>query len=63
MNFATLIMILVMATALVAIIWSRDKWDFPTDYQLMILSVVFATFAAIMFFKCGGWTCSFGIGG
>jgi preprotein translocase subunit SecE len=59
-NFATFIMILVMATAFVAIIWSRDRWDWPTDYQLMIMAVVFTSFAAIMFFKCGGWTCSLG---
>jgi len=59
-NIAVFIMALTMATAFVAIVWSRDKYDWPTDYQLMIMAVIFVTFGALMFFKCGGWVCSFG---
>jgi len=50
-----------MATAFVAIVWSRDKYDWPTDYQLLIMGVIFTSFGALMFFKCGGWTCSLGL--
>lgn len=60
MNTATLVMVLVMATAFVAVIWCRDKYDWPSDYQLLIMGVVFTTFGALMFFKCGGWVCRLG---
>jgi hypothetical protein len=61
-NLATVILILAMATAFVAIVEARRRWDWPTDYQLLIMGVVFTSFAALMFFKCGGWLCSFGTG-
>lgn len=57
---SNVILAVIMATAFVAIfmLYERDK---ISDYQVVMLGILFAGFGMLMYFKCGGWVCSFGL--
>lgn len=58
MNVETIILAFAMATALVAIVVLRERYDWPTDGQLLVLAAIFVVAGAVMFSKCGGWVCA-----